>query len=117
MQPGMCMRRSSSHFSWPGVACPSGVGSSGLSAQSQISRGLGGFQPASKLVSMRVACREKNIQNFNAPGSSAFIFLLSIRAAGRGLNLQSADTVIIYDPDANPKNEEQVSSAAVKAHS
>jgi SWI/SNF-related matrix-associated actin-dependent regulator of chromatin subfamily A protein 2/4 len=36
-----------------------------------------------------------------------FIFLLSIRAAGRGLNLQSSDTVIIYDPDANPKNEEQ----------
>jgi SWI/SNF-related matrix-associated actin-dependent regulator of chromatin subfamily A protein 2/4 len=36
-----------------------------------------------------------------------FIFLLSIRAAGRGLNLQSADTVIIYDPDPNPKNEEQ----------
>jgi hypothetical protein len=36
-----------------------------------------------------------------------FIYLLSIRAAGRGLNLQSADTVVIYDPDANPKNEEQ----------
>ncbi len=53
-------------------------------------------------------CRETNIQRFNAPGSSTFIFLLSIRAAGRGLNLQSADTVIIYDPDANPKNEEQV---------
>jgi SWI/SNF-related matrix-associated actin-dependent regulator of chromatin subfamily A protein 2/4 len=36
-----------------------------------------------------------------------FIFLLSIRAAGRGLNLQTSDTVIIYDPDPNPKNEEQ----------
>jgi len=47
--------------------------------------------------------------NFNAKNSAAFIFLLSIRAAGRGLNLQSADTVVIYDPDANPKNEEQVS--------
>ena len=54
-------------------------------------------------------CRESNIQKFNSPNSPAFIFLLSIRAAGRGLNLQSADTVIIYDPDANPKNEEQVS--------
>ncbi|CAK0787464.1 hypothetical protein CVIRNUC_010684 [Coccomyxa viridis] len=51
--------------------------------------------------------RESNIQKFNSPNSPAFIFLLSIRAAGRGLNLQSADTVIIYDPDANPKNEEQ----------
>jgi SWI/SNF-related matrix-associated actin-dependent regulator of chromatin subfamily A protein 2/4 len=39
--------------------------------------------------------------------AEVFIFLLSIRAAGRGLNLQTADTVIIYDPDANPKNEEQ----------
>ena len=51
--------------------------------------------------------REQSIQEFNAKGSEVFIFLLSIRAAGRGLNLQSADTVIIYDPDANPKNEEQ----------
>ena len=51
--------------------------------------------------------REKAIQNFNAPNSEAFVFLLSIRAAGRGLNLQSSDTVVIYDPDPNPKNEEQ----------
>ena len=51
--------------------------------------------------------REGAIQKFNAPASDAFIFLLSIRAAGRGLNLQSADTVVIYDPDPNPKNEEQ----------
>lgn len=39
--------------------------------------------------------------------AEVFIFLLSIRAAGRGLNLQTSDTVIIYDPDPNPKNEEQ----------
>jgi hypothetical protein len=39
-------------------------------------------------------CRETAIQQFNAPDSNAFIFLLSIRAAGRGLNLQSADTVV-----------------------
>lgn len=51
--------------------------------------------------------RETAIRAFNAPDSNAFIFLLSIRAAGRGLNLQSSDTVIIYDPDPNPKNEEQ----------
>ena len=41
-----------------------------------------------------MAPREKAIQQFNAPDSKAFIFLLSIRAAGRGLNLQSADTVV-----------------------
>ena len=57
--------------------------------------------------------REARIKAFNAPGSDAFVFLLSIRAAGRGLNLQTADTVIVYDPDPNPKNEEQ---AIARAH-
>ncbi|GAV64761.1 SNF2_N domain-containing protein/Helicase_C domain-containing protein [Cephalotus follicularis] len=57
--------------------------------------------------------RESAIVDFNSPNSDCFIFLLSIRAAGRGLNLQSADTVIIYDPDPNPKNEEQ---AVARAH-
>jgi hypothetical protein len=46
-------------------------------------------------------------QEFRRPDSETFIFLLSIRAAGRGLNLQTSDTVIIFDPDHNPKNEEQ----------
>ena len=59
------------------------------------------------LKSLSYLGREKAIKEFNRPGSDAFIFLLSIRAAGRGLNLQSADTVVIYDPDPNPKNEEQ----------
>ncbi|KAL5727317.1 hypothetical protein ACHQM5_000527 [Ranunculus cassubicifolius] len=57
--------------------------------------------------------RELAIVDFNRPESDCFIFLLSIRAAGRGLNLQSADTVVIYDPDPNPKNEEQ---AVARAH-
>ncbi|XP_004510773.1 ATP-dependent helicase BRM isoform X2 [Cicer arietinum] len=57
--------------------------------------------------------RESAINDFNSPDSDCFIFLLSIRAAGRGLNLQSADTVVIYDPDPNPKNEEQ---AVARAH-
>lgn len=58
-------------------------------------------------------CRETAIKKFNAPDSEVFIFLLSIRAAGRGLNLQTADTVVVYDPDPNPKNEEQ---AIARAH-
>jgi SNF2 family DNA or RNA helicase len=58
-------------------------------------------------------CRETAIKRFNAPNSEVFIFLLSIRAAGRGLNLQTADTVVVYDPDPNPKNEEQ---AIARAH-
>lgn len=47
--------------------------------------------------------RESAIVDFNSPDSDSFIFLLSIRAAGRGLNLQTADTVVIYDPDPNPQ--------------
>lgn len=57
--------------------------------------------------------REAFIKAFNAPDSEVSVFLLSIRAAGRGLNLQSADTVVIYDPDPNPKNEEQAIARCV----
>lgn len=57
--------------------------------------------------------RETAIVDFNSPNSDSFIFLLSIRAAGRGLNLQTADTVVIYDPDPNPQNELQ---AVARAH-
>lgn len=58
--------------------------------------------------------REIAIHDFNQSDSSVFLFLLSIRAAGRGLNLQTADTVIIFDPDANPKNEEQAVARAYR---
>ena len=41
--------------------------------------------------------REDRIAAYNEPGSDIFIFLLSTRAGGLGINLQTADTVIIYD--------------------
>jgi Helicase conserved C-terminal domain len=46
--------------------------------------------------------RQKGMDEFNRPGSDIFIYLLSTRAGGVGINLWSADTVIIFDPDFNP---------------
>eukprot|EP00189_Rhodosorus_marinus_P009374 CAMPEP_0184753468 /NCGR_PEP_ID=MMETSP0315-20130426/44112_1 /TAXON_ID=101924 /ORGANISM="Rhodosorus marinus, Strain UTEX LB 2760" /LENGTH=1366 /DNA_ID=CAMNT_0027232845 /DNA_START=1109 /DNA_END=5209 /DNA_ORIENTATION=- len=46
--------------------------------------------------------RQEMLELFNAEGSEYFCFLLSTRAGGLGLNLQSADTVIIFDSDWNP---------------
>lgn len=43
--------------------------------------------------------REEFIEAFNRPGSELFIFLLSTRAGGLGINLATADTVILYDSD------------------
>ena len=44
-------------------------------------------------------CFSQAIDSFNAPGSEKFAFLLSTRAGGLGINLATADTVILYDSD------------------
>ncbi|CAK9833094.1 Lymphoid-specific helicase [Anthophora retusa] len=46
--------------------------------------------------------RKENIKNFNT-NPEVFVFLISTRAGGVGLNLVGADTVIIYDSDWNPQ--------------
>ncbi len=54
--------------------------------------------------------RQPRIDRFNAPQSPVFIFLLSTRACRLGINLATADTVIIYDSDWNPHNDIQAFS-------
>ena len=57
--------------------------------------------------------RARLLEEFNAPSSPHFVFLLSTRAGGLGLNLQTADTVIMFDSDWNPAADAQ---AAARAH-
>lgn len=66
---------------------------------------LDGTVPASE--------RKVAIDHFNAPGSEDYCFLLSTRAGGLGINLMTADTVIIFDSDWNPQADLQ---AMARAH-
>lgn len=65
-------------------------------------------------LQFRCACSTRSnfrtaaVERFNRPHFERFIMLLSTRAGGLGLNLTSADTVIIYDSDWNPHNDLQV---------
>ncbi|XP_037632771.1 probable global transcription activator SNF2L2 isoform X2 [Sebastes umbrosus] len=52
------------------------------------------------------------LKKFNEEGSVYFIFLLSTRAGGLGLNLQAADTVVIFDSDWNPHQDLQAQDRA-----
>lgn len=56
--------------------------------------------------------RGELLELFNKPNSDYFIFLLSTRAGGLGLNLQAADTVIIFDSDWNPHQDLQAQDRA-----
>ncbi|CAG8499092.1 1292_t:CDS:10 [Paraglomus occultum] len=56
--------------------------------------------------------RSTLLRLFNAEDSDYFVFLLSTRAGGLGLNLQSADTVIIFDSDWNPHQDLQAQDRA-----
>lgn len=53
------------------------------------------------------ADRQKGMDEFNKPNSDVFIYMLSTRAGGVGINLYTADTVIIFDPDFNPHQDLQ----------
>ncbi|KAG8713692.1 hypothetical protein FRC08_012938 [Ceratobasidium sp. 394] len=52
------------------------------------------------------------IDEYNKPGSEKFIFLLTTRAGGLGINLTTADIVILYDSDWNPQADLQAMDRA-----
>jgi chromodomain-helicase-DNA-binding protein 7 len=56
--------------------------------------------------------RQAAIDRFSKPESDRFVFLLSTRAGGLGINLTAADTVIIFDSDWNPQNDIQAQARA-----
>ena len=56
--------------------------------------------------------RIESIDDFNRPGSDKFVFLLTTRAGGLGINLTTADQVIIYDSDWNPQADLQAMDRA-----
>jgi SWI/SNF-related matrix-associated actin-dependent regulator of chromatin subfamily A member 5 len=56
--------------------------------------------------------RESQIDDYNSEGSDKFVFLLSTRAGGLGINLYTADIVVLYDSDWNPQMDLQAMDRA-----
>jgi len=57
--------------------------------------------------STKVSKRQDLVNLFNEPNSPEFVFLLSSKAGGCGLNLVGANHLILFDPDWNPANDDQ----------
>jgi DNA repair and recombination protein RAD54 and RAD54-like protein len=51
--------------------------------------------------------RTKLVDDFNDPGSGAFVFLLSSKAGGCGINLIGGNRLVLFDPDWNPASDKQ----------
>lgn len=47
------------------------------------------------------------VEKFNDPTGGDFIFMLSSKAGGCGLNLIGANRLVMFDPDWNPANDDQ----------
>ena len=62
--------------------------------------------------STSLARRRYETALFNKPNGRHFVYLCSTRAGGLGINLQTADTVILADPDWNPTYDQQAQDRA-----
>ncbi len=56
---------------------------------------------------MNVNKRQKLVDKFNDPEGDEFVFLLSSKAGGCGLNLIGANRLVLFDPDWNPAADQQ----------
>lgn len=56
---------------------------------------------------MTIKKRGKVVESFNKDDSGTFIFMLSSKAGGCGLNLIGANRLVMFDPDWNPANDDQ----------
>jgi DNA repair and recombination RAD54-like protein len=56
---------------------------------------------------MNVTKRQKLVDKFNDPDGAEFVFLLSSKAGGCGLNLIGANRLVLFDPDWNPAADQQ----------
>jgi SNF2 family DNA or RNA helicase len=57
--------------------------------------------------------RQSIVREFNTNGQ-IFVFLLSTRVGGIGLNITGANTVIIFDPNWNPAHDLQAQDRAYR---
>ncbi|KAK2734802.1 DNA-dependent ATPase protein rad54 [Myotisia sp. PD_48] len=56
---------------------------------------------------MHAKKRQKLVDRFNDPDSEEFVFLLSSKAGGCGINLIGANRLVLFDPDWNPAADQQ----------
>jgi len=61
--------------------------------------------------SVKLFDRQEQMDDFNT-NKDIFVFMLSTRAGGLGINLQAADTVILFDSDWNPHQDAQAMDRA-----
>lgn len=57
-----------------------------------------------------ISTRQKSVDDFNDPSKDEFVFLLSSKAGGCGLNLIGGNRLVLFDPDWNPANDKQAAA-------